>query len=66
MKQGFTAIAVAILLTLMGPGYALADETVPGGSLDGLISILKERNPDYASTRHETRAATERVESAVL
>jgi outer membrane protein TolC len=64
MKQGFTAIAVAIFLTLMGPGYALADETVPGGSLDGLISILKERNPDYASTRHETRAATERVESA--
>jgi outer membrane protein TolC len=55
---------MATLLTLFGSGYALADETTPGASLEGLISILKERNPDYASMRHEAIAATERVESA--
>ena len=64
MKQRFTASAMATLLTLFGSGYALADETTPGASLEGLISILKERNPDYASMRHEAIAATERVESA--
>jgi cobalt-zinc-cadmium efflux system outer membrane protein len=64
MKQRFTAIAMATLLTLFGPGYAFADETTPGASLDGLISILKERNPDYASMRHEAIASTERVEPA--
>jgi outer membrane protein TolC len=42
----------------------VADETAPGASLGGLLSLLKERNPDYASMRHEATAATERVEPA--
>ena len=64
MKQRLTAIAIATLLALSGSGFAVADETTPGASLEGLLSILKERNPDYASMRHEATATTERVEPA--
>lgn len=64
MKQRLTAIAIATLLALSASGGAVAEETATGASLDGLLSILKERNSDYASMRHEATAATERVEPA--
>ena len=64
MKQRFTVAAVATVLTLFVSGFSWADETTPGASLDGLLSMLRERNPDYAAMRYEATAASERVEPA--
>jgi outer membrane protein TolC len=64
MKQRFTATAIATLLMLWLAGGAWADERAPGATLDGLLAVLRERNPDYAAMRHEATAARERVEPA--
>ena len=64
MKQRLTAALIAALLLFAGPLTALAEETYPGASVDELLALLKERNPDYASMRHEASAAIERVEPA--
>ncbi len=56
--------AVAVLLAIGASVSALAGETVPGASVEGLLSLAKENNPDYASMRHEAQAAAERVAPA--
>ena len=40
---------------------AWAQESAPGANLQGLLAIARERNPEFASMRHEAQAATERV-----
>lgn len=55
---------IAVLLALGASIAAQASEEVPGASVEGLLSLAKERNPDYASMRFEAQAAVERVTPA--
>ena len=43
---------------------AQAQDALPGASLDLLLAIAKEANPEYASMRFEAQAAVERVAPA--
>lgn len=61
MKHVLQATAAAVLLVLSTPAAVLADSTLPGASVESLLALAKERNPDYAAMRHEVNAATERV-----
>src|SRR5674476_1672344 len=49
---------------MVASASALASEVVPGTSLEGLLSLAKESNPEYASMRFEAQAAAERVAPA--
>ena len=64
MTYALQTAALATLLVLGAPAGALAEESLPGSSVEGLLTLAKEHNPDYASMRHEARAASERVEMA--
>jgi cobalt-zinc-cadmium efflux system outer membrane protein len=61
MKHVLQATAAAVLLVLSTPAAVLADSTLHGASVESLLALAKERNPDYAAMRHEVNAATERV-----
>jgi outer membrane protein TolC len=61
MPYRLQAGVVAVLLALSAPLAAQASEEIPGASVEGLLALAKERNPDYASMRFEAQAATERV-----
>src|SRR5450759_5134311 len=52
---------IAVLLALGASIAVQASEEVPGASVEGLLSLAKARNPDYASMRFEAQAAAERV-----
>ncbi len=43
---------------------AQAQERLPGGSVESLLSVAREKNPDYAGMRYEAEAAAERVAPA--
>jgi outer membrane protein TolC len=65
MKHVLQATAAAMLLVLGTPQRALADPTpLPGTSVESLLALAKERNPDYAAMRFELTAATERLAPA--
>lgn len=64
MKNSIRACALAVALALSGPQYALAENPVPGRTLDSLLELARERNPELASMRHEAEAAGERALSA--
>lgn len=55
---------IAVLLALGAPVAAHASEEIPGASLEGLLSVAKAGNPEYASMRFEAQAALERVTPA--
>lgn len=46
-----------------GIWYAMAQaqENPPGRDVDSLLSLARERNPEYAGMRYETEAAAERI-----
>ncbi|MFZ3286453.1 MAG: TolC family protein, partial [Telluria sp.] len=52
------AIAVALVTT---PAIALSSEAAPGSSVDSLLVLAREKNPEYAAMRHEAEAAGERI-----
>lgn len=56
-----SAIAALMALTLIVPTSALADEVIPGATLESLLSLARERNPELGAMRYEAVAATERV-----
>jgi outer membrane protein, heavy metal efflux system len=58
------ACVCAIALAAGAPIHALASDAEPGGSVESLLALAKERNPEYASMRHEAQAAGERVTPA--
>ncbi|MCM2295651.1 TolC family protein [Rhodoferax sp.] len=64
MKYALQTTALATLLILAAPVRALADDALPGASVESLLSLAKEHNPDYASMRFEAQAATERIAPA--
>jgi outer membrane protein TolC len=63
MRHAFLALVFAAGWVL-APQVALADESVPGADLQGLLILAKERNPELASMRSEVEVATERIEPA--
>ncbi len=56
-----SAIAALMVLTPMVPAAALAQEVNPGATLESLLSLARERNPELGAMRHEALAAAERV-----
>lgn len=64
MQTALRISVMAALMVLVVPISALADEQAPGATLESLLSVAKERNPELGAMRHETLAATERVVSA--
>ena len=56
--------ALAFALATGAPSFALANEAEPGSSVESLLALAKERNPEYAGMRHEAQAAGERVAPA--
>ncbi|MBK1683960.1 TolC family protein [Rhodoferax fermentans] len=61
MKDIFQSAALLTLLAWGSAAPVLAQETLPGAQLEGLLAIAKASNPDYASMRKEAQAASERV-----
>lgn len=53
LAAGLAAAATAMAQTPMEP--------VPGGTLDSLLTLARERNPEFSAMRHEALAANERV-----
>jgi len=64
MSQVLYAGVAAVLLAIGAPVISRASEPLPGASVEGLLSLAKERNPEYASMRLEAQAAGERVTPA--
>lgn len=64
MKHHLSATALATLLALGLAAPASAEEPIPGANVGSLLAMAKERNPDYASMRHEAQAASERAAMA--
>jgi outer membrane protein TolC len=62
------AIAASLLACAAGAqatGEAgAADESAPGRTVDSLLIIARQNNPDFSAMRHEAQAATERVAPA--
>lgn len=58
--KGLLAAAVVGAWCLATPAQA----SPPGAFVESLLAIAKEGNPEYASMRHEARAAAERVAPA--
>ena len=52
---------VALVLTLAAAASAQTPEPLPGASVESLLQLARQRNPELAAMRHEASAATERV-----
>jgi outer membrane protein TolC len=57
-------LAPCFVAFLAAAGPALAQPAVPGRSVESLLEIARESNPEFAAMRHEAAAARERPESA--
>ena len=55
-----SGVAAAVLALAAAAG-AQTPEPVPGASVEGLLQLARQRNPELAAMRHEASAATERV-----
>ena len=64
MRFGLRACALASVLVTTALGTAWADEPVPGASVESLLQLGKERNPDLGSMRFEAQATLERIQPA--
>ena len=56
-----TTLVIALLAMGVLPVSAQTADALPGSDVASLLTLAKERNPDYAAMRHEVTAATERV-----
>ncbi len=61
MQTVLRAGIVAALLTVAGSAGAQTPESAPGASVEGLMQLARQRNPELSAMRHEAVAATERV-----
>ena len=64
MKRIVRCSAFAVALVLSAGRPALAVDVAPGATMESLLSIAREFNPEYGSMRHETRAAEQRLQPA--
>ncbi|MFZ5465568.1 MAG: TolC family protein [Pseudomonadota bacterium] len=60
MTTRLLPLALAVCAAAFGGGAA-AQERAPGATVESLLEYARERNPEYASMRHEADAAGERV-----
>jgi outer membrane protein, heavy metal efflux system len=58
------ACAVATALAFGSPLTAFSAVLVPGNTVESLLEFAQERNPEYASMRHDAEAASERASAA--
>ena len=58
LRDCLLAASLAVTAAAMAQTPA---ETVPGGTLDSLLTLARERNPEFGAMRHEALAANERV-----
>jgi outer membrane protein, heavy metal efflux system len=58
------ACAVAAALAFGSPLTAFSAVLVPGNTVESLLEFAQERNPEYASMRHDAEAASERASAA--
>jgi outer membrane protein TolC len=58
---GSRRIAVLVIALLALPGTVLAETTLPGSSVDELLSLARERTPELTVMRLEAEAAAERI-----
>jgi cobalt-zinc-cadmium efflux system outer membrane protein len=61
MQHVLRGTVVTVLLALSLPATAISSEPLPGASVESLLLLARERNPEYASMRHEADAAGERI-----
>lgn len=61
MRSVTATRTLAMLLALAMMGSAIAQETLPGQTVESLLDYAKSRNPEYAAMRLEADAAGERV-----
>ena len=61
LKPLWVLPALATLLHFGPFASAWADEPVPGATVESLLALAKERNPEYVAMRHEVLAANERL-----
>lgn len=61
MQHALRACAVAAALLIGAPPLALSSEAAPGGSVESLLELAQQANPELASMRHEALAAQERI-----
>lgn len=61
MRGVTTRRTLALLLALAWVGPAIAQEALPGRTVESLLDYAKARNPEYAAMRLEAEAAGERV-----
>lgn len=61
MQHVLRTCALSVALAVGAPALALAGEPAPGASVEGLLQLAKENNPEFAAMRHEAEAADERV-----
>lgn len=55
-------VRLIVIIAAGVPAQAQASgEMVPGATLDGLLALARERNPEFTAMRHEVDAALERV-----
>ena len=64
MHDVLRACVVAAALGFGAPHLALGNEQSVGNSVESLLEYARERNPEYASMRHEVASADERAASA--
>ncbi len=60
MQLNLRAGLAAAILILGGVSSALAEES-PGATVQSLLQLAQERNPEFSAMRHEASAASERV-----
>jgi len=64
MQHVLRSTVVTVLLAIGIPVTAISSETLPGASVESLLLLAQERNPEYAGMRHEAEAAGERIAPA--
>ena len=63
LAAGITGLTT-LFLTIALPSPLMAQEVLPGRTLESLLDYARNNNPEYASMRHEADAAGERVTPA--
>jgi outer membrane protein TolC len=61
MKIVLTATALSALLVIGSAAPVLAQEALPGATVESLLTLANASNPDYASMQLEAQAAADRV-----
>jgi outer membrane protein, heavy metal efflux system len=64
MQHALLACAVVVAVVISGPQLAFASDPELGSSVESLLALARERNPEYASMRQEAQAASERIAPA--